>query len=139
MKRLLAISLLFIFIAGQVNLTWATHFCGQYAVQSSVSLGEDDLSCGIEEESCCDEDEGKIDGPIITGEECCSNGYYSSDADDYFLKVDSENDRFVQLYNIRTITFYPQFNFTEYNSYLAKDIPILIPPDKQVLFQTFLL
>lgn len=137
MKRIFAISLLFIFIAGQVNLTWATHYCGKLAVQRTVSIGTDDLSCGMGKESCCDEDENKFEGAIITSEECCSNDYYSSDADDYFLKADADNEKVVQFYKLYSIALYNQWQPTEYNTYSLNNIPDLIPLDKQVLFQTF--
>ncbi len=137
MKRILAISLLFIFIAGQVNLTWATHFCGKLAVQRTVSIGTDDLSCGMEKESCCDEDENEFEGAIITSEECCSNDYYSSEADDFFLKAETESDQLVQFYALYTISLYKQLYSADDNSFLTQNI--LIPPDKQVLYQTFLL
>jgi hypothetical protein len=139
MKRILAISLLFIFIAGQVNLTWATHFCGELAVQRTVSIGANDLSCGMEKESCCDEDENGFEGAIITSEECCSNDYYSSDADDFFLKAETESDQLVQFYTLYTISLYKQLHSVDDHSFLTQNIPILIPPDKQVLYQTFLL
>lgn len=139
MKRILAISLLFVFVTGLVNLTWATHYCGNFAVQNTVSIGIDELSCGMEMESCCDEGEKKTHGPVIMGEMCCSNDYFSSDADDFFLKVESENDQLIHFYALYTLSLYKQFYSSDYNSLLTKNIPILIPPDRQVLYQAFLL
>ena len=86
-KRILAISLLFVFITGLVNLTWATHYCGNFAVENAVSIGIEKLSCSTEEKSCCAEGENVIYGPVIKSKMCCSNDYYSSDADDFFIKV----------------------------------------------------
>ena len=139
MKRVLAISLLLIFTAGQLNLTWATHFCGEFAVQNSVAIGIDDLSCGMEEESCCDEDSKEITGPIITTEECCSNDYYSSDADDFFIKIESENDKQIQFITVYTVSLYKQLYSTEYKCYTTTNFPRLKSPERQVLYQTFLL
>lgn len=139
MKRILAISLLLIFIAGQVNLTWATHFCGKFAVQSSVSLGIDDLTCGMEEEFCCDEDDNEIDGPIIISEECCSNDYYSSNADDYFNKVESFTSQEVDFPIAYVLSFFDlTFEIDEQNIFIASSPP-LIQSDQQVLYQSFLL
>lgn len=139
MKRILAISLLFIFLAGQFNLTWGTHFCGQFAVERSVSFGEDHLSCGMEEDRCCDEDESEHSGPIVLGEDCCSNDFYSSDADDFFFKTEGEQKTQLQFESAYTLSYYNPFQEAENKYSRTKNNCLLIPTDRQVLHQTFLL
>ncbi|MDZ7605089.1 MAG: hypothetical protein U5K79_05765 [Cyclobacteriaceae bacterium] len=54
MRRIIAISLLLIFGAGQVNLTWASHFCGAFKVKSELMLGHGHLDCGMAEINNCE-------------------------------------------------------------------------------------
>jgi len=139
LKRVIAISLLAIFLTGQVNLTWATHFCGSFAVESAVSLGKADLSCGMEMMSCCDEDSNENSGPLFTNEECCSNDYASSEADDFFDKSSNSIDKQVLFANAYVISL---FSFTQENDeqQIIDDLsPPLLHADRQVLYQTFLL
>ena len=139
MKRILAISLLLIFIAGQVNLTLATHFCGKDAVDTAVSIGKDKMSCGPEKGKCCDEDVEEVAGPVITSQECCSNDYYSSDADDYFIKTETGKDEQLLFVAICVTSFYNHTFFSHWKSFQTKNFSVLITPDKQVLYQSFLL
>jgi len=141
MKRTFAISLLFIFLAGQVNLTWATHFCGSFAVDSEMYFGIEKLSCGIEEDICCDENEiNELSQPIITGEQCCSNDYYSSDSDEYFINNETVKDKqftFIAAYTITLINHHIYYNNKNvfHSDYTSK----LISPDRQAMYQTYLL
>lgn len=138
MKRIFAISLLLIFVAGQVNLTWATHYCGNFAVDNSISLGEEKLTCGMEK-YCCNEESPNVDGPVIVNEDCCSNDFHSVDADDYFTKIESSFDRqlvFSASFVVSLFDFCP--NHDELDFYLASSSP-LIQTDRQVLYQTFLI
>ena len=138
MKRIFAISLLLIFIAGQVNLTWATHYCGSFAVDTSISLGGEKMTCGMEE-YCCSEESPNVDGPVIVNEDCCSNDYHSVDADDYFTKMESSFDKqllFSASFIVSLFDFSP--NNDELGFYLASSPP-LIQADRQVLYQNFLL
>jgi hypothetical protein len=139
LKRVIAISLLTIFLSGQVNLTWATHFCGSLVVESAVSLGKADLSCGMQMMSCCDEDSDENSGPFFTNEECCSNDYASSEADDFFDKSSNSNDKQALFVNAFLISI---LSFTQENdeqTIFDDSSPPLIQVDRQVLYQTFLL
>ena len=92
MKRTIAISLLLIFISGQLNLTWAKHFCGMIEEKSSVMLGHGHLDCGMGEMTVCEDDMEIVDGPSFTAPDCCNNDYYSADSDDFFSKVQTVSD-----------------------------------------------
>lgn len=139
MKRILAISLLFVFLSGQFNLTWATHFCGKFAVKNAMTFGKADLSCGMEEVDCCSEDATSIDGPVILSEECCSNDFYSADSSTFFNKTESSFDDKVIFAASYVIAL---FELTQKNNNLRFFVaasPPLIQPDRQVFYQTFLL
>ena len=139
MKRILAISLLLIFIAGQVNLTWASHFCMSFKVQSSIMLGHGDLDCGMGEMVECDNDKNDIPGPVYKAPSCCSNDYFSSDSDDQFYKSETLTNNQISFFAIYTETF---LGFTSENNQQITFIapsPPLIQADKQVMYQTFLL
>jgi hypothetical protein len=139
MKRFLAISLLVIFIAGQVNLTWADHFCMSFKVQSSVMLGHGELDCGMGEMSSCDDEQEDASIPVFKAPSCCSNDYYSSDSDDNFVKEKSHSDDQITFVAIYTTTLLQFFNEqTDQSTFIASSPP-LIQSDRQVLFQTFLL
>jgi len=139
MKRILAIILLLIFIGGQVNLTWATHFCGQLAVESTVSIGKDFLSCGMEGVTCCDEDFDENYEARIISDTCCSNDYYSSDSDDFFLKSESENAKQIQFTTTFISSIFKLYHQIEHHSFTIHEFANLITPEKQVLYQIFLL
>ena len=138
MKRILAISLLLIFIAGQVNLTLVTHYCGNFAIDNSISLGEEKLTCGMLE-YCCNDESRDADGPVIANEDCCSNDFYSVDCDAFFNKSENSIENKVIFAASFVIAF---FNLTQnnddYEHFIASSPP-LIQPDKQVLYQTFLI
>ncbi|MCG8307239.1 MAG: hypothetical protein MI975_07580 [Cytophagales bacterium] len=145
MKRFAAISLLLIFIAGQVNLTWATHYCGKFAVERLVSLGVNKSSCCMEEENCCDEniccDDKTIDAavPTIISEECCSNDYFSSNTDDFFIKSESGNNAQILFVAAYVSSLHKHVDHPDFKRTQTKEFSFLIAPDKQVFYQTFLL
>jgi len=139
MKRVLAISLLIIFISGQINLTWASHFCGNFKVESTLSLGKADLSCGMEEMSCCDEASVNNTGSIIITDRCCSNDYFTSDADDFFDNSGNSFDRQILFINSFVTSLYNYVQQNDEPQIVFVSSPPLILLDHQVLYQTFLL
>ena len=139
MKRILDISLVLIFISGQVNLTWATHFCGEIAVKSSLTIGQDPLDCGIGEMKCCDETSMTLDVPSILTQECCSNDYFSADTDDYFYMIESTLNNHVLFAASYIISLFDYTVKNNVHENLADSTRPLTQSDRQVLFQTFLL
>lgn len=89
MKRLIATFLLLIFIPGQINLTWADHYCGKRIVKSALMLGHDHLDCGMAEMMACDTEISENDIEAFKAERCCSNAYYSAESDEYFSKSET--------------------------------------------------
>ncbi|NJN25274.1 MAG: hypothetical protein HC819_04490 [Cyclobacteriaceae bacterium] len=139
MKRFLAISLLSIFLAGQINLTWATHFCGQTMVKSSLMLGQGRLDCGMEETQSCDipASKGRSDKCLQTS--CCDSEYYSADTDDFF----NAGSTTIDFHGLSTAAFVcTVFDFSipnpDWPHFIAKSPP-LVYSDKQIWLQVFLI
>lgn len=86
MKRLIATFLLLVFIAGQINLTWADHYCGKRIVKSALMLGHGHLDCGMMEMMACDAEPSETDSEAFKTPDCCENAYYSAESDEYFSK-----------------------------------------------------
>lgn len=139
MKRIIAISLLFIFISGQLNLTWAKHFCGKIEVNSSVMLGHGHLDCGMGEMAVCEEDTKAADKPVYKIPDCCTNVYYSANFDDFFSNVKTSSDNQVLFATTFIISL---FDFSSENdvheSFIASSPPT-VQSNRLVLHQTFLL
>ena len=89
MKGVIATFLLFVFISGQINLTWADHYCGKRVVKSALMLGHDHLDCGMIEMMACDGETSEGDTKAFNTVNCCSNAYYSAESDEYFSKSES--------------------------------------------------
>ena len=139
MRRILALSMLMIFLAGQVNLTWANHFCMSFKVTSSLMLGQSHLDCGMNEMMHCDDLDNDFTGPVFTVPACCSNDYISSDSDEHFTKSENLSNSLL-FFNASYIECFYNLNpgNDEENNIIAFSPP-LIQPDLQVLYQTFLL
>lgn len=137
MKRVIAITLFLIFMSGQVNLTWAIHFCGSFEVENALSIGKTDLSCGMAEMSCCDKEHHPHTDTSITTGVCCSNDYYSSDSDDFFDKGASSTENqlvFDNLYDIPLLAYQPTHT-TNFTTFISPAPPLQV--DRQVLHQVF--
>jgi hypothetical protein len=75
MKTILSTFLLAFFLMGQVNLTWAKHFCDDKLVSSELTLK-------AKAKDCCGEKTSKV--PM----DCCEDEISTADADDFFGKAD---------------------------------------------------
>lgn len=117
-----------------MNITLATHYCGDKAVATSVVLSDEEVSCGMEEmENACNSHSPK---PKINAKKCCSTEYTQigieedlniSEAPSYqptndFITFFGET--FIQ---VNSINSYPEINYNLYcPPQLGFDIPILI-------------
>lgn len=125
MKKILSSILLLIFFAGQVNLAWASHFCGEELVSSELTVNPKTADC-------CGSD-AKL--PM----DCCEDEITRVDSDDFFKKSELKSQ--VSPEFVLALVF----SFARFDSIEADleaptayfpDIPI---PDIQVLHQTFLI
>jgi len=117
------------------GVAYAQHFCGDFEMMATVTLGEEKLSCGMAEahdDNCDDEAEGHT---------CCDNQYTKITTDDNF---NASQDTFqlpasfvaafvaVFVLQIETTTTSKTVVFSEYNPPpIIKDVP--------VLYETFLI
>ncbi|MDH5397412.1 MAG: hypothetical protein OEX02_04655 [Cyclobacteriaceae bacterium] len=137
-KKALTIFLSVLILAGQMGFTLATHYCGSYVMETRITLGEEELDCGMDEkESDC---EGDNSATRIKNH-CCDNHFQTFNLDD----VNSENHRQV---NVNIPLFFvlaandlhtaPDFDSS---SFLIQHLysPPLLKQDFPVLFQSFLI
>lgn len=125
MKSLLSTFLLLFFLMGQVNLTWAKHFCGDELVSSKVTLAE-------EGHDCCESEKGsKV--PM----DCCEDEISRADSDDFFGKTEFQvkiSPEFILAY-VFVFGFPPVENkLAEQPEFEFSDKPI---PDLNILHQNF--
>lgn len=125
MKKILSIILLLIFFAGQINLTWASHFCGDKLVNSELTINPKSADC------CGSDTKAQMD--------CCEDEIAQADADDFFKKSEIKTQispEFVLAYVLTVVCFEAiEADFLTPTHYFP-DITI---PDLQVLHQTFLI
>lgn len=70
----------FMLLLSSSGLAYAQHFCGDFEMMSKITLGKEDLSCGMSMQvPDCDDKEEKSN--------CCDNEYTSVDTDDTFAKA----------------------------------------------------
>ena len=122
-----------------VGITFATHYCGGKAVKTSISLGQDDLDCGMSNMDTPCKDQPK--SPTIKRKSCCENQYTQISIDDDYNQTAVEtlnvDFKFIAVFITSYINFY-SFNNTKKPEYLAYSPPLL-DHDVQVMNQTFLI
>jgi len=122
-----------------VGITFATHYCGGKAVKTSISLGHDDLDCGMADMDTPCED--PPDSPVVKNKNCCENQYTQiSIEDDYnnpAVVKTAADFQFVAAFVISYINLYSFDASTEaeYQNYS----PPLLDLDIPVLIQSFLI
>ncbi|MDN3205905.1 HYC_CC_PP family protein [Algoriphagus sediminis] len=125
MKKILSISLLMIFLMGQVNLTMASHFCGEELVSTNVGVN-------VQKDHCCGDKEK-------APKDCCEDQIAQADADDFFgkTKIDLKvSPSFLLAYTIVLSSGIEKDIQKSAFSLENESVPI---PDYQILFQTFLI
>ena len=125
MKKLLSIALLLFFMMGQVNLTWAMHYCGDELMSSEVSLAPEKSHC------CGDEGTKSMD--------CCADEVTIADSDDFFGKTEINLDLSPSFVLVLAYSFFiTPISIEEPQRYeiAQKGIPI---PDLNILYQNFLI
>jgi hypothetical protein len=136
MKIFFSILLCLLLLASTSGLAYAQHFCGDFEMMATLTLGEEKLSCGMadsKDDPCADEK--------AEGHTCCDNQYTKITIDDNFNPSQDTFQvptnfaaAFVSVFVLQTqtsITRHP-VRFSEYNP------PPLIK-DIFVLYKTFLI
>lgn len=122
---MLSIAMLLFFVMGQVNLAWATHYCGDQLISSEVSLAPEKSDC------CGDESTANMD--------CCEDEVTVADADDFFGKSDIQIDLSPDFAIAFVVTFFNlelPFSTQEWDREAPENLPQL---DLTILYQTFLI
>lgn len=135
MQKAISIILTILILASSSGVTYAKHFCGDFEVLSTLTMGKKDLSCGMsmEADDCDDKESEPID--------CCKNTYENVDTDDNFVNsfFDLQFNvnfiaSFVSVFVLQDFEYYPEGShlYAEYD-----------PPPKQknllVLHQVFII
>ena len=99
MQRTISVLLTILILASSSGVTYAKHFCGDFEVVSTLTMGKKNLSCGMamETDGCDQNEEDPVD--------CCKNTYKNIDTDDNF--VNSSYD--LQISNNFIVSFISSF------------------------------
>jgi hypothetical protein len=132
MKGVIATFLLFVFISGQINLTWADHYCGKRVVKSALMLGHGHLDCGMIEMMACDTETSEVPSVAYKAVSCCSNTYFSAESDEYFSKSETSDQQLP--------VFILAFTYSVFDSSIhSEDFAFsLIPPPPLILTDRYL-
>ena len=133
MQKIISILLTILILASSTGVTYAKHFCGDFEVISTITLGEKDLSCGMKM------DAKGCDNKIQEDRHCSKNKYENIDTDDnYSLSL------FDLQINVPFIaSFVPIFIFKQFSDnsqallLYANYKPPPIGKDLSVLYQVF--
>ena len=79
MKKFISILLTILILASSTGVTYAKHYCGDFEVVSTLTMGKKNLSCGMAMEA--DDCDSNKENPI----DCCKNTYENIDTDDNFI------------------------------------------------------
>lgn len=139
MKRIIAISLLLIFGTSQLNLTWASHFCGVFKVKSELMLGHGHLDCGMVEMNICDSQSQKSGIVVIEKNGCCENVYFTSDTDDCFTASNTLNIQGCDFVIIPLCSFNDLSAENSRNEISIVPFPPPIQKDKSILYRTLII
>ena len=129
MKQIISIVLSILLLSSSTGVTYAQHFCGEFEMMAKITLGQERLTCGMQEavDACGDEKE--------TAHDCCDNEYSQIETDDTFAATDITfivNPFFVATFISEFILPSQTVIYKEHSSYtyyhpppLIKDIPVL--------------
>jgi len=110
---------------GQVNLTMASHFCGEELVSTNVGVN-------VEKDHCCGDEEK-------APKDCCQDQIAQADSDDFFGKAEIDlkvSPSFLLAYTIVLSSEIEKDIQKSSFSLEDESVPI---PDYQILLQTFLI
>lgn len=84
MNKVIAFFLSLLLLVSTSGIAYAQHFCGEYQMMAKVTLGTQQLSCGIALEDHCEGEEDQEHN-------CCENQYTQIDIDDNFASSQSDS------------------------------------------------
>ncbi|WP_310992484.1 HYC_CC_PP family protein [Aequorivita marina] len=139
MRKAISIFLSVLMLASSSGLAYAQHFCGGMEMASKVTLGEKELSCGMD-----------LDVPILdckTGadvpedHDCCKNHVTRIQTDDSFAKSSFDLKfgnklvaTFVSVFQLHQVEIAPTQKI-----FFADYTPPPLERDLNILYETFLI
>jgi ketosteroid isomerase-like protein len=125
MKQLFSITMLLFFFLGQVNLSWAKHYCEDILITSKVSVAP-------EKSDCCEDESEKIIA-------CCEDQITTANSDDHFSKSEFQVSVSPDFRLAYTFSFFSILIPETADSSYQIDHQNLPIPDFQLLHQSFLI
>jgi len=129
MQKVISIVLTILMLASSTGVTYAKHFCGDFEVISTITLGEKNLSCGMKM------DAKGCDNEIQEDHHCCKNKYENVATDDnYSLSLIDVQINVPFISSFVSVFVFQQLSDTSqallfYANYkpppIGKDIPVL--------------
>ncbi|MBL3656279.1 HYC_CC_PP family protein [Fulvivirga sediminis] len=138
MKKLLSIFLAGLMLMASTGITLATHYCGGYAVESEIMLGQHMLGCVMQMDTgCSSSKDQQVVKPVNN---CCDNDYQTVSADNTVLTkvaLDAVNLQFLAAFTYTFLAIQPDYSLVEIHK--TNDPPPLLDQDIHILNQSFLL
>lgn len=134
MKKIASIVLCMLLMASTSGIAYAQHFCGDFEMLATLTLGEEQLTCGMAVDDGCADESTKEHS-------CCANQYTKVNTDDSFNSSEFDVQLPVHFVKAFVSVFVLQSNFevaTEKIFYSEYNPPPLIK-DIPVLYETFLI
>jgi hypothetical protein len=126
-------------LISQLGIAMNTHFCGDIAVKSALSIGEEHLDCGMANmDTDCDLDESDHDN--LSSQSCCKNLHQVLNSDDNFKNQVNEiqfSTNFIVVFVQSYINALEEIH--EDRNKFHFESPPTVTTDIQVLYQTFLI
>lgn len=126
-------------LASSSGIAYAQHFCGGMEMMSQITLGEKNLSCGMEEME--NPAECTAESTAENHHDCCDNQIIKIQTDDNFAKASFD----VKLNKTFVATFVSVFVLQEVDiasaekTFFADYSPPPLEQDLNILYETFLL
>ncbi len=141
MKRLAPIILVMLLLYSNIGFSIVTHYCGDMAVLSEVSIDHKHLNCGmIESISLKEYKQCSKDGSLICSSTCCKNELQCSQNTDEYKSVKKYN---LDYSHALVISMALRFNDSIEGNRLEiiepKFIPPLLKQKSIIMFQSFLI
>lgn len=135
MQRLVSISLALLLLFSSTGITYAQHFCGDHMMMDGITLGKQDMRCGmVVVTSDCDSEPQEPMG-------CCDNQYTSIDTDDSFVKASFSID--FDVLDVAIVPMAIQFVSQDNTVSAVTEYPCYRPPPNiqnlQITYQSFLI
>lgn len=135
MKKFISILLTILILASSTGVTYAKHYCGDFEVVSTLTMGKKNLSCGMAMEA--DDCDSNKENPI----DCCKNTYENIDTDDNFINSSFNlqiNNNFIASFISVFVLKDIYFSDKEIHFFNGYDPPPIYQ-DIQVIYQVYII